>query len=262
MPTALVTGASMGIGEEFARQLAKRKYDLVLVARSADKLTAIAAELTTSYNVEVRTIVADLTVDDAPQNIFDTLAGEGKTINLLVNNAGFGDYGEFAKCVLDKQTAMVRLNISALVALTHLFLPAMQQRRSGAIVNVASIAAFQPMPYLATYAATKAFVLSFSEAIRAENRQYGIKVQCLCPGATATNFGETSGLTAAFGNSSQANSVATSESVVAASLAELDRSIVVTGGIGNQLAAGLNRFLPSSTSAALIERVFRPRDRH
>jgi uncharacterized protein len=260
MPTALVTGASMGIGEEFARQLAKRKYDLVLVARSADKLAEIAAELQNSCNVEVRTIVADLTVDDAPQNIFDTLAGEGKTIDLLVNNAGFGDYGEFAKCALDKQTAMVQLNISALVALTHLFLPAMQQQRSGAIVN--SIAAFQPMPYLATYAATKAFVLSFSEAIRAENRQYGIKVQCLCPGATATNFGETSGLTAAFGNSSQANSVATSESVVSASLAELNRAIVVTGGIGNQLAAGLNRFLPSSTSASLIERVFRPRDRH
>jgi uncharacterized protein len=170
MPTALITGASMGIGAEFARQLAQKGYDLILVARSTDKLQAIAADLTNRCGIKAQTITADLTMPQACLNVFKQLQAEDITIDLLVNNAGFGDYGEFCQSDGPKQTAMIQLNVQALVDLTHLVLPTMLARNSGNIINVASIAAFQSMPYLAVYAATKAFVLSFSTSLWAETK--------------------------------------------------------------------------------------------
>jgi hypothetical protein len=264
MPTALVTGASMGIGAAFARELATRQYNLVLVARSEDKLQAIAADLRTRYGIKVEVIVADLTNASAPCSIFEILTNWDWSIDLLINNAGFGDYGEFATRDRDKQLAMMQLNMLALVELTHLFLPAMQARGSGSIINVASTAAFQPMPYLSVYAATKAFVLSFSEAIRAENRHLKIKVQCLCPGATESSFATVSGLDKAFGSSDFKPLLADATQVVRESLNALehDKSIVVTGGIGNQIGAGLSRVLASETLATFVEKVFRPKNNH
>jgi short-subunit dehydrogenase len=261
MPTALVTGASMGIGAVFARELATRQYNLVLAARSEDKLHAIAEELQACHGIKAEVIVGDLTDTSVPQSIFETVASWDWSIDLLINNAGFGDYGEFATRDRDKQLAMLQLNIMALVELTHLFLPAMQARRSGGIINVASIAAFQPMPYLSVYAATKAFVLSFSEAIRAENRYLGIKVQCLCPGATESNFAAVSGLEKAFGTFDRKPSLADATFVVRESLTALERdqSIIVTGGVGNKIGAGLSRVLSSEILASFVEKVFRPK---
>jgi hypothetical protein len=262
MPTALVTGASMGIGAAFARELAARQYNLVLVARSQDKLHTIAEELQARHGIKAEVIVGDLTDASVPQSIFKAVTCWDWPIDLLVNNAGFGDYGEFASRDRDQQLSMMKLNIMALVELTHLFLPTMQARRSGSIINVASIAGFQPMPYLSVYAATKAFVLSFSEAIRAENRHLGIKVQCLCPGATASNFAAVSGLEQAFGASDRKPSLADATLVVRDSLAALerDKSIVVTGGISNQIGAGLSRVFSSEALASFVEKVFRPKN--
>jgi uncharacterized protein len=265
MPLALITGASMGIGEEFARQLAERGYDLILTARSEDKLQAIATDLR-SEGVRIQVIPGDLTDGALRQRLFV----QSGAIDLLVNNAGFGDYGPLATVDRANQQTMIQLNVLALVDLTQLLLPGMIKRQSGAIINVASIAAFQPMPYLSVYAATKAFVLSFSEAIRAETRSQGIKVQCLCPGATETNFAAVSGLDRAFAkpeDSSNKNQtkgqpgVADVASVVGKSLVALDRdkSIVITGGLGNRLVAGLSKLTPYETIAGFVEGVFRPK---
>jgi uncharacterized protein len=266
MPLALITGASMGIGEVFARQLADRGYDLILTARSEDKLQAIATDLR-GEGVRVQVIPGDLTDAALRQRLFV----QSGAIDLLVNNAGFGDYGPLATVDRVNQQTMIQLNILALVDLTQLLLPGMIKRKSGAIINVASIAAFQPMPYLSVYAATKAFVLSFSEALRAETRSQGIKVQCLCPGATDTNFAAVSGLDRAFAKPDDSASpdkpkgqpgVADADSVVRQSLAALDRdkSIVITGGIGNRLVAGLSKVTPYETIAKFVEGVFRPKD--
>ncbi len=266
MPLALITGASMGIGEEFARQLAERGYDLILTARSEDKLQAIATDLR-SEGVRIQVIPGDLTDGALRQRLFV----QSGAIDLLVNNAGFGDYGPLAKVDRANQQTMIQLNILALVDLTQLLLPGMIKRQSGAIINVASIAAFQPMPYLSVYAATKAFVLSFSEAIRAETRSQGIQIQCLCPGATDTNFAVVSGLDRAFAkpegsqSGDQAKgqpSVADAATVVRQSLAALDRdkSIVITGGLGNRLVAGFSKLTPYETIAGFVEKVFRPKD--
>lgn len=265
MPLALVTGASMGIGAVFAQQLADRHYDLILTARSADKLEAIAHDLRQNQGIQVTVIAGDLTDSALRQTLFN----QAGPIDLLVNNAGFGDYGPLATVDRANQQTMIQLNVLALVDLTQLFLPAMLSRQSGAIINVASIAAFQPMPYLSVYAATKAFVLSFSEALRAETRSQGIRVQCLCPGATETNFAAVSGLDRAFAKpdaqprsrpSKGQPGVADAASVVSQSLAALDRdkSIVITGGLGNRLVAGLSKLTPYETIAGFVEGVFRP----
>ena len=174
--TALITGASSGIGEHFARQLASKKKDLVLVARSQDKLEKLAKELEEKEQVNTIVIVQDLTQTNAGQILYDAIEAQGLTIDVLINNAGFGDYGMFSDRPLSKQMKMIQLNIAVLTELTGLFLPDMKKRRKGAIVNVSSIAGFQPLPYMSVYAATKAFVLSFSEALWAENKDYGISI--------------------------------------------------------------------------------------
>jgi uncharacterized protein len=260
MPTALITGASMGIGEEFARQLAQKGYDLILVARSADKLQAIAADLTHHHGIKAQVITADLTMPQACLKVFAQVQAEGITVDLLINNAGFGDYGEFSQSDGPKQTAMVQLNIQALVDLTHLVLPTMQARKNGNIINVASIAAFQSMPYFSVYAATKAFVLSFSTALWAETKDQGIHVQCLCPGATESNFDVVSGLDSAFANSKNAPKLATAASVVQESLKALDHKqvVVVTSGPTNRIIAGLGKMLPQEMVAMMTAKIFHP----
>ncbi len=250
----------MGIGEEFARQLAQKGYDLILVARSTDKLRAIAADLTNRHSIRAQVIPADLTQPQACLNLFEQVQAEGITVDLLINNAGFGDYGEFSQSDGPKQTAMMQLNIQALVDLTHLVVPTMQARSSGNIINVASIAAFQSMPYLSVYAATKAFVLSFSTALWAETKDQGIHVQCLCPGATESNFDVVSGLDAAFANTKNTPKIATAASVVQESLNALDRKqvVVVTSGPTNRIIAGLGKMLPQEMVAMMTAKIFRP----
>ena len=193
--TALITGGSGGIGLELARQFAAHGHDVVLVARNRDALEAVAGKLEGKYAIRATAIPADLADPDAPSRIFDMVRAEGIQIEFLVNNAGFGLGGEFAETDINTELDMIQVNVSAVVHLTKLFMQPMILRRSGRIMNVASTAAFQPGPLMSIYYATKAFVLSFSEAIDEELRNTGVTVTCLCPGATATGFHETAGVT-------------------------------------------------------------------
>jgi short-subunit dehydrogenase len=187
-PTALITGASAGLGTEFARLAAKDGHDLILVARRLPQLEALAKELAQAHGVTANAISADLTDPAAPQKIFDEVRARGLTVDVLVNNAGFGSSGEFLDLPLARETEMVEVNIQALVKLCHLFGKGMRERKSGAILNIASTAGFQPGPYMATYYATKSFVISFSEALAYELHGSGVTVTAHCPGATATEF--------------------------------------------------------------------------
>jgi short-subunit dehydrogenase len=238
--TALVTGASSGIGAAFARALAARGCRLVLVARSKDKLEAVAAALP----VETEVLAADLSQPGV------TLRPRS-SVDILINNAGVGAYGRFEET--PDPSAQIQLNCASLVRLTQAFLPPMLERKSGVIINVASTAAFQPVPYMAVYGATKAFVLSFSEALWAETRGRGVEVLALCPGATETEFFATAGEGAAVGSREKP------ERVVARALraVEAGRSYVISGR-KNYLLAHTSRLLPRATSARLTERVMRP----
>lgn len=192
--TALITGASGGIGYELAKLFAKDHYNLVLVARSGDKLNQVAGQLREQFNVTVNTIALDLAADQAVTMLFERLKGEGMAVDVLVNNAGFGVFGEFAEMPEEGIWGQIRLNVMALTYLTRLFLPAMIARRHGKIMNVASTAAFQPGPLMAVYYATKAYVLSFSEALANEVAGTGVVVSCFCPGATDTGFQKRAGM--------------------------------------------------------------------
>ncbi|MGB8221266.1 MAG: SDR family oxidoreductase [Polyangiales bacterium] len=190
---ALVTGASMGIGKELARIFAADGRDLVLVARSEDKLRSLADELESAHGITAHVLPADLTDPSAPSTIFASLESKGLALDYLVNNAGFGATGAFAELALELQMNMLQVNIDALVALTHLALQGMLARRKGRILNIASTAGFQPGPDMAIYYATKAFVIMFSEGIAEEVKDAGVTVTAHCPGATATNFADTAG---------------------------------------------------------------------
>lgn len=255
METALITGASSGIGKVFAQELASSQTNLILVARSQDKLEKLADDLQSRFQVQTNIIVQDLTEDNACQTVFEKVKEKGLKVDLLVNNAGFGDYGAFSERSLPKQTAMIQLNITALVELTHLFLPLMIEQKQGKIINVASIAAFQPLPYLSVYAATKAFVLSFSEALWAENKDQGIKVLALCPGPTESEFFQAAEFPQEFEGK---GTLTSAETVVKEALAALDKnqSNLVTGGIANNLIVNLPRFFPRELITSAVEKQF------
>jgi len=184
----LITGASGGIGYELAKLFAKDRYNLVLIARSAPKLTQFADELSRQFGISAKAVALDLTAAPAPQFLFDQLQREGIGVDILVNNAGYGVLGEFAKVSLEENLGQIQLNITALTHLAKLFLGPMIERHSGKIMNVASTAGFQPGPLMAVYYATKAYVISFSEALANELKGSGVTVTCLCPGATDTGF--------------------------------------------------------------------------
>lgn len=186
--TALITGASSGIGMELAREFAKHGNSLVLVARGIDKLEELARELRSKHNVRAEVVGADLTQPSAPEQIIKSLAERNLTIDVLVNNAGFGERGPFAQIDMQRQLDMIQVNITAVAHLTRLLLPGMIQRNVGGVLNVASTAAFQGGPNMAMYYATKAFVLSFTEALHEEVDGTKLHVTCLCPGPTHTGF--------------------------------------------------------------------------
>jgi hypothetical protein len=191
--TALVTGASMGIGVDLAECFAKDGYDLILCARSEGPLQEAAERLAGAYGVRAVAIVADLGKPEGPARLAADIKGLGLGVDVLVNNAGYGHAGAFAGSDLDTQVGMVDLNDRALVQLTHIYWPGMLANKRGGVLNVASTAAFQPGPLMAVYYASKAFVLSFSEALWEEARGTGVKVSCLCPGPTASQFRERAG---------------------------------------------------------------------
>jgi len=186
--TALVTGASSGIGASIARKLAEAGAHLVLVARSEAALSRLAGELTDVYGTKCTVIPADLSLPDCVAKLQLEIESQHLQIDILINNAGFGTYGSFENLVAEEERREIAVNIDAVVALTHAFIPAMLARKSGVVLNIASTAAFQPAPYMAVYAATKAFVLSFSEALWAEFHGRGVHVAALCPGPVDTGF--------------------------------------------------------------------------
>ena len=253
MNTTLITGASSGIGEVFARKLAGYGHNLLLVARSEEKLIALCNELGRSDGIRAQHVAMDLSRADAPAKLFAEARARRLEIDLLINNAGFGSMGDFAKLDLARELNMIDLNVRSLVELTHQFLQPMRERKSGAIINVASTAGFQPVPFMATYAATKAFVLSFSEALWEENRPYGIKVMALCPGVTETGFFE-----AARMHKPPARASQTPEDVVDTALRGLKhgRSHIISG-LPNYLMVQSERLVPRSLIARVAGMVLR-----
>jgi len=186
--TALITGASFGIGTELARIFAREGYNLVLVARTADKLRQIASELEKAHGTRSLILATDLTDPGSPAYVIDQTTRADIQVDVLVNNAGFGQYGFFAENDLEECLRQIQLNVTTLTHLTRLYLPGMIERKDGGVLNVASTAAFQPGPLMAVYFATKSYVLLFSEALANELNGTGVSVTCLCPGATATEF--------------------------------------------------------------------------
>jgi len=253
MNTSLITGASSGIGEVFARKLAARGRNVLLVARSEDKLITLCNELGRSNSIRAQYVAMDLSEPDASERLFEEAGKRSLDIDLLINNAGFGSMGEFSQLPLDRELNMIDLNIKSLVDLTYRFLGPMRERKQGAIINVASTAGFQAVPFMATYAATKAFVLSFSEALWEENRPYGIKVMALCPGVTETNFFE-----AARGKKPPARVAQTPEEVVDTALKGLERgkSHIISGWI-NFIMTQSERVAPRSLVTRIAGRMMR-----
>jgi len=251
---ALVTGASSGIGAVFAREFARRGADLVLVARSEGKLAALADELSGSYGVAAEIAVADLAKPSAAAELAASLRARDLQIDILINNAGFGLFAPVNEADHAVLSDMVRLNIETLVDLTREYLPGMLERDRGVIVNVGSTAGFQPVPYMAVYGATKAFVLSFTEALWAETRGTGVRVTALCPGSTDTGFFDVAG------DDAQVGRRVSPDKVVQAAFRALDRraSTVVTGGLESWMLTNSSRLAPRQLVARIAERTMRP----
>jgi len=256
MKATLITGASSGIGEAFARQLAADGHDLVLVARSEKLLHELCDELMLRHKITAHYVVMDLTEPRSAAKLFGETEKHGFEVAWLINNAGFGSIGDFSSLDVDREIAMIDLNMRALVALTHQYLVQMRYRGSGTIINVSSAAGFQPIPFMATYAATKAFVTSFSEAIAEENRPYGIRVLALCPGATKTNFFRASNIDQPIKVKGQQ----TPEEVVETALRALKSGKTkVVSGFVNYFGSILGEHLPSTLTTRVMAKALRSR---
>lgn len=252
---ALITGASSGIGAEFARKLAARGMHLVLTARRRELLEDLAAELHTAHGTKCEIIVGDLADPAEPARLVEAIAERGITIELLVNNAGFGLVGEATNTDLDRTLAMIQVNITALTELTYLVLPGMLKRGHGAIINVASVAAFQPVAYMGVYAASKAYVLHMSEALWAECQEKGVTVLALCPGTTRTGFFEVAGV----GNWITKRRAQDVTQVVRAALKAMEkRRQYVVSGWGNYVLSLLVRLANRRTVVRESMKYFRP----
>lgn len=248
---ALVTGASMGIGEAFARALARRGMNVVLCARSEDRLAALAGEIEAEHGVRAAVVATDLSRPGKPARAW-AAATRDHPIDLLVNNAGFGLHGRFDELPVDRQREMIALNCTALLELAHLALGEMRARGSGGIVNVGSVAAFQPVPMKAVYAATKAFVLSFTQALVEENRNSGVHILCVSPGPTPTGFQAVAGTRVQEGQVG----VLRAEEVVDSALAALDAGKShVAPGFANRVSTVFGRMLPPALAARIARRV-------
>ena len=252
---ALVTGASSGFGVDFARQLAAKGMNLVLVARRENQLRAVADEVAQAHGVQTVPVALDLAAPDAPQQLFEMTKAAGQDISVLINNAGFGLYGRFTDLAWEREREMLDIDITALVHLTKLYAADMTARKSGYILQVASNGAFQPTPLYAVYAAAKAFVLSFGEAVNYELRGSGVSVTTTCPGPAATEFLAVSGQRKTF---YQRMVMMESADVVRISLdAMLRRKASVVPGRMNAFAAWSVRFVPRRLAAALAERTMK-----
>jgi hypothetical protein len=257
MPTAIVTGASTGLGREFARLCADSGYDLVLISRSQGLLEELAVEIRRATGRKVRVLVKDLSEPEASGQIFEELTGDADFAEVLINNAGFGLVGRFAELDEQEQIRMIQLNIVALTDLTRLFLPGMLSRRRGKILNIASTAAFQPGPLMAVYFATKAYVVSFSEALHNELKGSGVTVTTLCPGATRTEFDKRAGM-------GKSKLFSKAKLMDARKVAEIGmgamndgKSLAVAGTL-NALMVTATRLAPRQMAASIARRMLEP----
>ena len=249
--TVLITGASSGIGLELAKCFAADKSDLILVARNTAALEKLAAELRHQFQIKVHVLTADLARPESPQKIFDELGRAGQVVDVLVNNAGFGLQGDFLELALDRQMEILQVNQTALTALTGLFLPGMMARNRGGILNVGSIAAFQPGPGMAIYFASKAYVQSFSEALASELSETQVAVSVLCPGPTSTNFGKV-----ARGSKVRRRKLPGMMAIDVARMGHKkfrQRRVVIIPGLGNKLSVFMVRFIPRSWLRKLVK---------
>ncbi|WP_291727807.1 SDR family NAD(P)-dependent oxidoreductase [Bernardetia sp.] len=256
MKVALITGASSGIGLELAHVMAKEKHNLVLVARSIDKLNSLAEELIATHGIKVKTYKADLSNASEIENLYKQTKEDDIEVSYLINNAGFGEYGDFSENDWDKLNTMMQLNMVSLVHLTKLYSKDMVSSSFGKIMNVASTAAFQPLPYFAVYAATKSFVLSFSEAIASELKDHGITVTALCPGLTDTGFVEAANMEdTKFLDKAKAG-MATSEEVAEYGYeAMMKGKTVAVHGMINSIMVNSSRFLPRDLVTTIAKKV-------
>lgn len=246
-PFALITGASSGIGKAYAKALATRGYDLLLIARDREKLKHAADEISNASPVSVAVESLDLSLPGAAQSLYEKAQARRPCVDILINNAGFGKYGLFADMPIADIQRMPYLHVNAIIETTRLFLPDMIARRNGAIINVASLAGFFPMPYSAEYAATKAFLIAFSESLAAEVRPFGVTIQACCPGQTDTAFHATAGF-----RPSNPFPAQSPEQVVSVSLSHLNtKSPLVMIGWQGALSHWIARFLPRAWLARL-----------
>lgn len=256
MNFTLITGASGGIGEEFARRLAAAGHNLVLVARTEEKLVELCDELMLEHKITAHYIRLDLAAEGSDRAVFAETEKHGMTVEWLINNAGIGSGGDFANLDLERELEMIDLNIRTVVALTHRYLVRMRERKSGTIINVSSTASFQPMPFRATYAATKAFVSSFTEAIAEENRPFGIRIMALCPGSTATNFFAAAGSEPTMKVGGQQ----TADEVVDAALSAIERGRTkAVSGWKNRIGALIGAYTPNPIMTRIVSRTLRER---
>jgi short-subunit dehydrogenase len=262
--TALVTGASSGIGLALARELARHGARLVITARRSERLERLADELAAGGRPRPVVVPGDLGLPGGPAAVFTAARAAAGPIQLLVNNAGFGRLGAAHQVGIESVRGILRVNVEALVHLTLLALPEMVERREGAILNVASTAAFVPLPYMATYSASKAFVVSFSEAVHAEVKRHGVRVVCLCPGRAATEFAAVAG----YGEAGRASGGASGgggggmapEAVAREGIAALEAGAPLrSAGAANRAMVGLLRLVPRRAALALAERLMRPK---
>lgn len=257
-PFAIVTGASRGIGTAYARALAAQQYDLLLVSRDGARLTTLASELHAQHKISVDFEILDLALSDASRQLYAAAQQRRETVDLLINNAGFGLYGSFVTIPLPRIQEMLRLHINTIIESIRLFLPSMVEQRTGGIINVASIAGLFPIPYLAEYAATKAFLISFSEALAEEVKTTGVRIQVCCPGQTKTDFHATAGL-----QPRSPLAMQSSEEVVHTSLAELaSGSSLTTIGWQGKISAFLAKWIPrtillKATSRKILAEILR-----
>ncbi|MBW3470456.1 SDR family NAD(P)-dependent oxidoreductase [Arthrospiribacter ruber] len=261
MKITLITGASGGIGEAIANRLAKRKHNILLVARNEAKLKTLAGQLAKEHQVSVEYISTDLSKAGAAQNLFEETQARKLEVEMLINNAGVGSGGEFAALSVQSELDMLQLNISSLVSLTHLFLQPMKARNSGTIINVASVASFMPIPYMTTYSASKVFVRHFTQALTQECKPYNVHVMLLCPGLTKTNFNSAAGLENEIGKglgTEYSGSTQTPGQVADEMLKALDKRkhYIVSGRI-NRMATRLSALFPNAVLAKSFANSYR-----
>ena len=254
MPAALITGASTGLGREFALLCARDGYDVILAARSLPQLEALAAEIHEQTGRIAVAIGVDLSEPGAARSLHRDVVRSGMTVEVLINNAGFGLLGKFWELDAEQQSRMVHLNVDTLTGLTRLLLPGMVERKRGRILNISSTAAFQPGPLMAVYYATKAYVISFSHAVHNEAKDYGVTVTCLCPGPTKTEFAARAKMDTTKLFSSKMVMTAAEVAAIGMRAMKRGRPLVVAGRL-NALGAFMTRFAPMRLTAAMARRV-------